>query len=549
MTRGPGPRPAAPLVRLGLAALVVFAGLVDLGAQRVARGRQPLASPAPRPVARPAGPGAMPAQALHTRAGALAEATSRGLSYVPGEVLVKFRSRAGRRDQQRALAAVRSRTSVDDLRWIGDVALVRDPAQPDAISLARRLAADPDVEFAEPNYLRRVAGAASDRWTAIRTAGGPAAAPAGVPSDPDYGELQWNLSLIGMPAAWDINPGGNASVIVAVLDTGITTAASTLVTPLWTGAGFETVTLRFDTSPDLTTSRFVQPRDFTSDNADEPVRDLSGHGTHVASTLAEDSNNQLALAGIAYRTRVMPIKVCLGYWDLMIDRGRAGTPGFIPAGAGACSSADVAAGIRYAVDNGARVVNVSISGDLPSQVERDALVYAAGRGAFVALAAGNEFEAGNPVQYPAAFASSIDGVIAVGAIGKSLARAYYSSTGTYIEAAAPGGSSRDDGGSSSGEDSGFIWQVTLFPLDTEPSILRPRFDRYAEVGYAGTSMASPHAAGLAALLMSQGVANPAAIEAFIKATARDLGPSGVDTQFGHGLLQGRATVFGQGVWR
>jgi serine protease len=272
---------------------------------------------------------------------------------------------------------------------------------------------------------------------------------------------------------------------------------------------------------------------------------LSGHGTHVASTLAEDTNNQLALAGIAYRTRVMPVKVCLGYWDLMIARGRLGIPGFIPATAGACSSADVAAGIRYAVDNGAKVINVSISGASPAQVERDALVYAAAQGAFVTLAAGNEFENGNPPQYPAAFASSIDGVMSVGAIGKSQTRAHYSSTGTHIEVAAPGGSSRDGGG----EDDGFVWQVTLFPLDSLPSILRPRFDRYAEVGYSGTSMAAPHVAGIGALLMSQGVTDPRAIEAFIKASAKDLGPSGTDTQFGHGLVQGRATVFGLGVWR
>jgi serine protease len=545
--RRPGPRTGALLFRLGLAAFVVLAGLVDLRAQRVARGRQPLASPAPRPVARPVGsqPGAVSPQGVRTRAGALAEARVRGLSYVPGEVLVKFRDRAGRRDPDRALAAVRSQSAVDELRWIGDVALVKDPAQPDAISLARRLAAHPDVEFAEPNYLRRVAGASSDQWAAIRPAGSQAGAPAGVPSDPDYGALQWNLSLIGMPAAWDINPGGSPSLTVAVLDTGVTTAAETIVRRLWTGSSFEMVSLRFDPSPDITASRFTQPRDFTSANPNEPVRDLNGHGTHVASTLAEDTNNQLALAGIAYRVRVMPIKVCLGYWDLMIGLAEVGTPGFLPGSAGSCTSAEVAAGIRYAVDNGARVINVSISGPTPSQVERDALVYAAGQGAFVALAAGNEFETGNPVQYPAAFASSIDGVISVGAVGKSLTRAYYSSTGTYIEATAPGGSSRDG----DGEDSGFIWQVTLFPLDTVPSILRPRFDRYAEVGYSGTSMAAPHAAGVAALLMSQGVSNPRAIEAFLKASARDLGQSGTDTQFGHGLLQGRAAVFGQGVWR
>jgi serine protease len=275
------------------------------------------------------------------------------------------------------------------------------------------------------------------------------------------------------------------------------------------------------------------------------VRDLSGHGTHVASTIVQETNNRLALAGIAYRTRLMPLKVCLGYWDLMIDLGRRGVPGFPPPTTGACSSADVAAGIRHAVDNGARIINLSVSGPSPSQTERDALVYAAERGAFVTVAGGNEFDRGNPVQYPAAFAAQIDGVMSVGAVDKGRGRAPYSSTGTFIEIAAPGGSDFDDGS----EDGGYVWQVTLFPFDVEPIIRRPRFDRFAEVGYTGTSMAAPHVAGLAALLMSQGVTNPRAIEAFLKASAKDIGPGGADTQFGHGLVQGRAGVFGMGVRR
>jgi serine protease len=533
------PRPALALFLLGLAVLV---GLADLHAQRFARPRRPL---------NPQASGALPPskqsgdaplrQAPGTRAAALADASARGLAYVPGEVLVKFRHRSTRWGRQRALAVARSRASIDDVRWIGDMALVRDPTQPDSVALAQRLREQGDVEFAEPNYVRRVAGAPSGRWVALREG----ASPAGVPNDTDYGELQWNFDLIDMPRAWDINPGGSPEIIVAVIDTGMTTQAGSITEPIWTGSEFEQLSLDFEVNPDFSPSRFAMPRDMTVSDPGAPVRDLSGHGTHVASTIAQETNNRLALAGIAYRVRLMPVKVCLGYWDLMIESGRLGIPGFPPPTAGLCSSGEVAAGIRYAVDNGARIINVSVSGSSPAQVERDALAYAASQGAFVTISGGNEFESGNPAQYPAGFAPSIDGVMSVAAVAKSRARADYSSTGTYIEIAAPGGIETDDGS----EDFGFVWQVTLFPPDNLPSIRRPRFDRFAEVGYTGTSMAAPHVAGVAALLMSQGVTNPRAIESFLKAAATDIGPSGADTQFGHGLVNGRAGVFGMGVWR
>jgi len=521
-----------------LAGLVVLGGPVDLRAQRVASKRQPL-KPVVTAVAVPrAVPDPQPGQ-ISTRTMALAEALSRGMSYVPGEALVRFRTRASRAGQQRALNALPGRPSVDGIRWVGEVAIVRDPLQPNGLTLARQLAAQPDVAFAEPNYIRRLPRSDASRWTALREG----STPAGVPNDPSYDELQWNFSMIGMPTAWDISPGGDSAVIVAVVDTGVTSQGGSVVRPLWTGSAFEQLSLGFSVSPDLPASRLVSPRDFTQTALPGPaVRDLSGHGTHVASTIGEEANNQLALAGIAYRVRIMPVKACLGYWDLMLLRASVGLTGFIPSSSGGCSSADVAAGIRYAADNGARVINLSVSGPSSSQTERDAIVYAVERGAVVTLAAGNEFEDGNPQQFPAAFAPQIDGAIAVGAVDRLEARASYSSTGTYVEIAAPGG----DAGS---EDRDFVWQVTLFPPDIFASILRPRFDRYAEVGFTGTSMATPHVAGLAALLASRGVTNPAAIESFLKASAKDLGPKGADTQFGFGLLQGRAALFGQGIWR
>jgi serine protease len=157
---------------------------------------------------------------------------------------------------------------------------------------------------------------------------------------------------------------------------------------------------------------------------------------------------------------------------------------------------------------------------------------------------GNEFEEGNPVNYPAADAQFIDGAMSVGAVGRSLRRAFYSSTGSHIEVAAPGGDVLDGGVA------GTIWQATISPFDSDPELVTfPRFDRYVEKPQQGTSMAAPHVSGTAALIISQGVTSPAAVEALIKATARDLGAAGFDTEYGYGLVQPRRALFGFGVSR
>ena len=94
-----------------------------------------------------------------------------------------------------------------------------------------------------------------------------------------------------------------------------------------------------------------------------------------------------------------------------------------------------------------------------------------------------------------------------------------------------------------------IWQATIFQPDSDPStVIFPRFDRYAEVPYEGTSMAAPHVSGAAALIISQGVTSPAVVEALIKQTARPLGTaSGRSDLYGFGLIQPRAALFGFGI--
>jgi serine protease len=471
-----------------------------------------------------------------------AEAANRGLDFVPGEVLVKFKREVTPAQQRRALRSLRSRPSDDALLWSGAVARLRDPSEPDARRLAGLLRAQPEVEYAQPNYIRRI----PSRGVPVRTAPIRVSAvrPARVPTDPSFAALQWNMRLIRAPGAWSINPGGSSGVIVAVIDSGLTTVDTTITRPLWTGQGIEDVTLRFGVSPDLPQARVVAARDV----AFEPgglLFDFEGHGTHVASTIAEEANNGLGLAGLAYNARIMPVKVCVGFWDLMLLRASFGIGGYLPTDAGGCTDADISDGIRYAVDAGAQVINISLSGPGEAPVVREALEYAVSRNVFVAAAMGNAFEQGNEPEYPAAYAPGLPGVVSVGAVGKSNNRAYYSSTGPQIEVVAPGGSDRDDDGA---EDQGFVWQVTLFPTDTDPlSTSRPRFDRYMEVGYIGTSMATPHVSGLAALLISQGITSPRALEATIRRSVQDLGATGRDDEYGDGLIDARAAVFGLGV--
>ena len=459
------------------------------------------------------------------RAQAFVQAAERKLNYVPGEVLVKFKAGVTASGQQRALDAVRSRPSVSQLRWIGEVAILRDQREQNATILAAQLSTQPEVEYAEPNYLRHVS----------RT-----------PNDTGFSSRQWNFTAIDLPNAWDINDGATSSIIVAVVDTGVTTVNQTFGARTWNGTAIQTISVPFAVNPDLSGSRLVTPRDFVLTGT-ATVMDMVGHGTHVSSTIAEDTNNTLAEAGIAYNAKIMPVKVCFGFWEVQFSLSEAGFRGFAPLDAGGCPDEAIAAGIRWAADNGANVINLSLGGPGASTTVKDALTYALGKGAFIAIAAGNEFEEGNPLEYPAAFAPTMDGVMTVASVGRSLRRSYFSNTGTHVEIAAPGGDFRDGGLN------GLIWQATIAAGDSDAeTVLFPRFDRYQETPEQGTSMATPHVAGIAALIMSQGVTKPAAVEALIKKTARFLGTPDPSTpnrnnEFGFGLIQPRVALRGFGI--
>jgi serine protease len=295
------------------------------------------------------------------------------------------------------------------------------------------------------------------------------------------------------------------------------------------------LTLPFVAATELgPSSRFVAPRDFIWGGT-TPI-DLDGHGTHVSGTIGQLTNNNAGTAGVAFNVKLMPVKVLDGNWDDIFGAPNQGTDDV------------VAQGIRYAADNGAKVINMSLgrTGPAAPAIE-DAIKYAVGKGAFVAIAAGNEFEDGNPTSVIAEIASRVQGAVSVGAIDRSHNRAYYSTTGTYVELAAPGGSFRGF------ESDGGILQQTLDlavveTYFTTPSrLVAPRFDALAYYFFIGTSQATPHVSGVAAMLMQQGITSPAAVEAALEKFATDLGATGRDNEFGFGEISARNTLRGLGI--
>lgn len=360
------------------------------------------------------------------------------------------------------------------------------------------------------------------------------------PNDELY-SLQWNFDAIDLPRAWEINPGARTDVIVAVVDTGLNIATNTVV---FTGPNGR-FSIRFAAVPDLVTDgRIVAPYDFVYDDA-LPV-DLGGHGTHVAGTIGQQTNNIQGLAGVAYNVRLMPLKVISGgeflyAWDDLFAPGNRGG-----------SSSVVAEAIRYAADNGARIINLSLGSQAPLPLVDEAIRYAVEKGAFVAIAAGNAAEEGNPVEYPAAYGSEIEGAVTVGAVNRGLRRSPYSSFHSYVEICAPGGQLM-----SPIDYEGGITQVsynqdaTLPYLDIAEKLFllrrgfQPRFDLFEPVPFEGTSMATPHVTGIAALLYSQGITDPGAIEEALKRFARPIDATA--DECGAGLVDPRRALRGLGL--
>lgn len=370
---------------------------------------------------------------------------------------------------------------------------------------ARRIAKRPGVAWVRPNHLAQV----SDNW---------------VPNDPGRGKtrggwqkLQWNFIGqygINVLPAWqhlrDLKRAGAEGVTVAVIDTGVA----------YRNRG------KFRRSPDLAGVRVRAPHDFVS--RDKFPEDRNGHGTHVASTIFERTNNGVGVTGIAHRATMMPIRAlnAKGLGDELT----------------------VARAVRYAAKRGARIINISAefdvrlkASDLPAIVS--AMRYANRKGALVVAAAGNQGVG------QLAFPARSSYAVAVGATTINGCLADYSNHGRNLDLVAPGGGGDDTVG------------IDRTRGSTDPKncrIINPEMPIYQMTftssvrrfglpsRYQGTSMASPHVSATAALVIASRVigakSKPAALKQRLQETATDLGRPGYDTRYGHGLINAAAAI-------
>ena len=309
------------------------------------------------------------------------------------------------------------------------------------------------------------------------------------PNDPMY-PLQWHLDAINAPEAWMHTRGRGA--VVAVIDTGVAYKDMR-----WKNIDAKAV-------PDLAGVEMVDAKTFV-DNSMPDGLDDHAHGTHVAGTIAQATDNGVGVAGVAHQAKIMPLKVL--------------------AGDGRGSVAAIANAIRWAADHDADVINMSLGGPLPSKVMAKAVEYAHKKGVTVVCAAGNEKR--SKVSYPAAYEYSV----AVAATDWEGKRSFYSNWGKDLDVSAPGGDTRADKNGDGHPDG--VLQNTIRIQD-------PAHNDY--LWFQGTSMAAPHAAGVAALIVSQGVSNPAEVERIMKATARHPNGKKWDDQYGAGLLDAEQAV-------
>ena len=413
-------------------------------------------------------------------------ASAWGSGYVAGEVIVRYEE--GTSGGVAAQVADEAGTeAVQDLPG-GSEQLQIDDGESVRETIAE-LRADPNVAYAVPNWKARAA--------------------AGPPNDPAF-RLQWNLFGdygINVVDAWTLAEGlgapGGRGAVVAVLDSGVA----------YERRG------RYRRAPDLRRSTFIRPWDFIQ--RDRHPNDVYGHGTHVAGTIAQTTNNRRGTAGIAYNAKIMPLRV--------LDENGEG------------DSVAIARAIRYAARHRADVINLSL--EFPAEVRSaeipdvlGALRYARRRGSVVVAASGNQADIA--VAYPARASS----VIAVGATTVTGCQAEYSNSGEDLDLVAPGG-----GVDAPNSDS--VWDADHCKPD---SLGRPIIQQTFTRGvrrfglprtYEGTSMASPHVSAIAALVIASGRlgANPSprAVEEHLEATAR---PTDRPDRYGAGLVDAAAAL-------
>jgi serine protease len=445
--------------------------------------------------------GLTPASALPPNAFRLSD------EFIPGEILVKFdKSSFQAKAQDTTLSQFSMKQGGENAAGVQLLKLNRyfiqtaahaktavslDEEQQlkvDTLMAIKELSRRSDVIYAQPNYLYQ---------------------PSAVPND-EYYSYQWHYPQINLPQAWDITTGAS-SVIVSVIDTGVLLSHPDLSGQLV--AGYD-----FISSPDISGD------DDGIDNDPNDVGDAgeggssSFHGSHVAGTIAAASNNSRGVAGVAWGTRIMPIRVL---------------------GKGGGTSYDIIQGILFSAglpnDSGtlpaqrADVINMSLGGEAADQATLNAITAARNAGVIIIAAAGNENT--SVLSYPASYV----GVVSVSAVDLNRTRASYSNYGTKIDVAAPGGDVMADL-NGDGKPDGVL---STAADDSSGSI------QYTYTFYDGTSMAAPHVAGVVALMKSvyPGL-TPAEFDSMLLSgeLTSDIGATGRDDLYGYGLIDAYKAV-------
>jgi serine protease len=401
-------------------------------------------------------------------------------AFVLGELLVRYDPQVA--PVTRTALADRAGASASRPLALEGASLVHVPAGQES-EVAQELREQPGVLSVEPNAVR---------YASL------------IPNDPIY-EDQWHLDQIGMPDAWDLSSA--SGVTVAVLDTGVA----------FEDCNVATCGATYTQAPDFGGTTFVDPFDAINDDAHP--NDVHGHGTFVASTIAQATNNAIANAGIAFDADIMPVQVL----------GSSGTG----------SVASLIDGIGWAKDHGADIINMSLGASGALAIEQAAVDAAVAEGIVVIAAAGNNNA--STLECPACYPSAI----AAGATRFDETRSYYSNYGTGVQGhtldlVAPGGDVTVDQNGDTYAD-GTIAQSFLHFCDGPP--INPNV--YAICIAQGTSMATPHVAGVAALMLSLSPSmTPQQVRTVLHGTAVDRGPAGYDLEYGHGRLNAAAAVAG-----
>ncbi|MEO6729278.1 MAG: S8 family serine peptidase [Candidatus Dojkabacteria bacterium] len=431
-----------------------------------------------------------------------------------------------------------------------DVRLIKIDNQEEKIDQMTLFNLNDSVEYVETNQIVK-----KEAWTTTGTT----AKPNDFNNTNHWYHLKTKLSETykdeGCPSANAC--GGSSSLIVAVLDTGMafeTNTGATYREYLGGSSFIDRTPLNFTPAPELTgISLWTNPSENYTGNDEDGnficddlhgadmiavVDNLSllssgqwasncasgtswvvkeghpndddGHGSYVANMIASLSDNSASSFGGAFKTQIMPIKV--------LDYTGTGT------------TFTIAQGIRYAVNKGAKILNISIAGlTSPSATLEDAISYANSNGVLLIISSGNQ--ALSSLEYPSAYSNSYNNVISVGASNTSDTRASYSSYGTGLDLVAPVGTGASAGNAAFAQtfNDADSWAVT--------PVASRNFTTYTNKYWIGTSFAAPQVTSAAALLWAEySNLSPALIKSYLRSSATDVSTAGYDTQTGYGIV-------------